>query len=420
VAVYKTAGYWLRKLLMLGLIVATAIAAYRFVYVARTYWNMQPDDFNVFLRGAMAVTAGQSPYDVDALHRIRYGPYYKNPPLLAIALVPFALIGFTRAWHLWFVISLILYVAAFLLLARITSIGPRSPYFWLLALAFSLFGPSLDTLSGGQLEFLLLLLFVVCYWTINRQTKHSAAICGICIAICSLLKLFPILFVPWLLRRPKAVLWVVVGLLALTLLSVLAAGWDLQVQFVTQVLPALRESTAYLENQSYFGFFARLWVNGASVDPFRATDLPLADKLASLAGILTYALSLAVTLRAQHPRHAFTVLVPCMLLVTPAAWIHYEVLLLLPLGIFLAGLATRSSHIAWPLLLFAFVLLAFGNEELVEQRVWFANFGLLQSYKFFGVFVMWLAGMLWAWYDQSDARKSASHAAEGQEPNQPR
>jgi hypothetical protein len=156
------------------------------------------------------------------------------------------------------------------------------------------------------------------------------------------------------------------------------------------------------------------------VDAFRATDLPLADKLASLAGILTYALSLAVTLRAHHPRHAFTVLVPCMLLVIPAAWIHYEVLLLLPVGIVLAGLATRASHIAWPLLLFAFVLLAFGNEGPFEHQVWFANSGLIQSYKFFGVFAMWLLGMLWAIFDRSDVHKSASQAAEGQEHNQSR
>jgi hypothetical protein len=264
------------------------------------------------------------------------------------------------------------------------------------------------------------MLFVVCYWAIRRQMAASAAISGISIAIGSLLKLFPILFVPWLmLRRPKAVMWFAVGLAALTLLSVAVAGWDLQVQFVTQVLPVLR-GTAYLENQSYFGFFARLWVDGTSVEPLSATDSPLATLLSLLAGILTYALSLAVALRAEHPRHAFTVLVPCMLLVSPVAWIHYEVLLLLPIGIFLAGLATRSSHIAWPLLLFAFVLLAFGNEGLFEQQVWFAKSGIIQSYKFFGVFAMWLLGMLWAWYDQSDTRNSAGQAAEGHEHNQPR
>lgn len=406
-AVPKTAGYWLRRLLILGLIVATAIAAYRFGRVARTYWSIQPTDFGIFLNGAMAVAAGQSPYDVEGLRQMEYGAYYKNPPLLAIALVPLAGLGFMQAWHLWFVINLILYLAAFVLLAYTESLGPRSPYFWLLALAFCLFQPSLDTLFGGQLEFFMLFLFTVCYWAIRRQTAVSAAMSGISIAIGTLLKLFPILLVPWLLlRRPKAVIWFVVGLVALTLLSVAVTSWQLQVQFWTQVLPALRGGTAWLENQSYFAFFARLWVNGASVDVYRATDLPAANRLSWLASILTYVLSLAVLLRAQHPRHAFTVLLPCMLLVTPAAWIHYETLLLLPLGIFLAGLATRSRHIAWPLLLFAFVLLAFGN----EQQVQFAKSGLIQSYKFFGVFLMWLLGMLWAWYDQPDARKSASQA----------
>ena len=404
-AVARTAGYLRHKLLMPCLIAATAIAACRFGYAARTYWSMQPTDFGVFLNGAMAMDAGHSPYDVEALRQLEFGPSYKNPPLLAIALIPLARLGFTQAWHVWFVLSLILYLAAFVLLARTESLGPRSPYFWLLALAFSLFQPSLDTLYGGQLEFLMLLLFVLCYRAIQRQTAVSAAISGISIAIVTLLKLYPILFVPWLLvRRPKAGVWFVLAVLGLTLLSVAVAGWQPQLQFVTQVLPALRGSTAWLENQSYFGFFARLWVSGASVDPSRATDLPHANLLGWLASIVTYVLSLVVSLRAHHPRHAFTVLLPCMLLVTPAAWIHYEVLLLLPLGIFLAGLARRSRHIAWPLLLFAFVLLALGNETQVE----FVKSGLIQSYKFFGVFLAWLLGMLWAWNDQPDALKPAA------------
>jgi hypothetical protein len=408
VAISKTEGYRLHKLVILGLIAATAMAAYRFGRVAYTYWSMQPTDFGVFLNGAMAVDAGQSPYDVEGLRQMEFGAYYKNPPLLAIALIPLARLGFTQAWHSWFMISLILYVAAFAVLARTESLGPRSPYFWLLALAFTLFQPTLDTLFGGQLEFLLLLLFIVCYWAIQRQTAASAAISGISIAIGSLLKLYPILFAPWLLlRRPKAVIWVVVGLVGLTLLSIAAAGWQPHVQFVTQVLPALRGVTADPQNQSYSGFFARLWVNGASVEGSRATVLPPAvASLATIVSILTYVLSLAVSLRARHPRHAFTVLLPSILLVTPDAWIHYETLLLLPLGIFLAGLTRRSRHIAWPLLLIAFVLLAYGNEDAVR----FTTSGLIQSYKFFGVFLMWLVGMLWAWYEQPDVRKSACQA----------
>jgi hypothetical protein len=400
----KTAGRMLRSASIIGLVAATMLAAYHFAAVARTYWPIQTADFGAFYRGAMAVSMGQSPYDLEGLRQMPYGAFYKYPPLFAIALAPLARLGYMPAWHIWFVISLILYLATLLLLAHVESLSPRRPWFWLLALAFFLFQPSLDTLFGGQLEFLLLFLFTAAYAALRARPPAGPAIAGISIALGTLLKLFPILFVPWLLAKHfRAAVWVGVGLLALTLFSAAAGGWPLQVQYLTQVLPGQPVGTAWLENQAYFGFFARLWVNGAAVDGSYATQLPAAIWLSRAASVVTYVLSLAVLLRVEHPRHGFTVLLPCMLLVMPAAWIHYETIMLLPFGIFLAGFAKGSRPIPPPLLLVAFVLLAFGNESLVQG----ARAGLMQSYKFYGVFLMWVLAMAWAWRDRLEAPKLA-------------
>src|ERR1700739_691868 len=101
----KIARSRLYGILILGLIAATAIAARRFGYEARTYWTPTcPTDFDfgTFFNGAMAVNAGQSPYNIEALRQQEFGPYYRNPPLLAIALVPLVHLGCTQAWHSWF------------------------------------------------------------------------------------------------------------------------------------------------------------------------------------------------------------------------------------------------------------------------------------------------------------------------------
>jgi hypothetical protein len=395
--VRTTARHTLGGLPLVILVAATAIAAYHFAAEARTYWPIETPDFSAFYRGAMAVDAGQSPYDLEGLRQEPYGAFYKYPPLFAIALVPLARLGYMPAWHIWLVISLILYLATLGLLAWAESLSPRGPWFWLLALAFFVFQPSLDTLYGGQLEFVLLFLFTAAYAAL-REIRCGPAIAGISIALGTLLKLFPILLVPWLLvRRFRAAVWVAVGLLALTALSVAVAGWPLQLEYLTKVLPNQPGGTAWLENQAFFGFFARLWVSGASVDSNVPTALPAATWLSRLAGIAAYIVSLVVVVRAKHPRHGFTVLLPCILLVLPAAWIHYETILLLPFGIFLAAYARGSRPAPWPLLLVAFLLLAFGNENLV----WQSRSGLVQSYKFFGVFLLWVLGMLWAWHDRA-------------------
>jgi hypothetical protein len=400
-------GHSMRMLAIIALVAVTTLAAYRFAAEARTYWHRKGTDFGVYYRASMALNANQTPYDLEGLYKDPYGPFYKYPPLFAIALVPLARLGLMQAWHIWLVISLVIYLVAFLLLAHAESLGPRNPYFWLLATAFLLFQPSLDTLYGGQLDFVLLFLFILSYISL-QQGSAGPPITGIGIALGTLLKLYPIIIVPWLLlKRFKAAVWVVVGLLGLTLLSAALAGWQLQVEYLTKVLPSPNMGTAWLENQAYFGFFARLWVNGATSAEPQGTYLRGAVWLSRGAAIITYLLSLAILLRTEHPRHGFTVLLPCMLLVLPAAWIHYEMILLLPIGIFLGALAHGFRRIPWPLLLLAFLLLAFGNEHLVLH----VKSGLIQSYKFYGVFLMWLLGMTWAWRDQRAAPKLPLQAA---------
>ena len=181
-------GHSLRKLAIVALVAVTALAAYRFVAEARTYWPRKGTDFGVYYRASMALDAGQMSYDLEGLYKDPYGPYYKYPPLFAIALIPLARLGLMQAWHIWLVISLVLYLVAFLLLAHAESLAPRNPYFWLLATAFLLFQPSLDTLYGGQLEFVLLLLFILSYISL-QQGPAGPPITGIGIALGTLLKL---------------------------------------------------------------------------------------------------------------------------------------------------------------------------------------------------------------------------------------
>ena len=80
-----------------------------------------------------------------------------------------------------------------------------------------------------------------------------------------------------------------------------------------------------------------------------------------------------------------------MLLITLNARLHYEMILLLPLGILLADLWRHPHRGRSVLLLVAAVLVAFRHEShLGHVPRW-----VFQSYKFIGVFLFWLSG-LWS------------------------
>jgi hypothetical protein len=383
------------------LTVITAVAAFSFGSQVLDIWQNSPfTDLAIMYNGARAVSGGQSPYDIEGLRQTPFGALYKYPPWFAVLLAPFSRFPIDQLAHIWVVTSLGLYLGTFFLVVRTTSLGFRTTPFYLLAIAFLFFQPSLDTLFGGQLEFLLLFLFTIAYWAMQQLPPRHFFL-GVSIGLAAI-KAYPILLVTDLMLRRawKSLVWLALTLGLLTVVSIALGGWQLQEQFYLKVLPILSGGTASPENQSYFGFFARLFVNGAAVDPARFVSLPLAAWLSNVAALLTFLISMAMLIRAREPTFAFVILIPLMLLITPAAWIHYEAILLLPLSILLSDRWKHPTMVRWIPLLVAFALLAFGNEDNVRS----VTVGLIQSYKFYGVFLVWLMGIVWAWRDQRSGR----------------
>jgi hypothetical protein len=398
---FRARGFFLEA----GLIVVTAVAA--FWFAAHVYFMLRTSpftDFDILFDSAVSLATGHSPYEILALRQAPFGPYYKFPPLVDIVLARISLLNFNLAViqvaRIYAAIGLALYVASFVLLAWTESIRPRSIPFYLLAIGFLSFQPSLDTLYGAQHEFVILMLFTLAYWGLRRG-RGGEWVAGAGIAVITLIKIYPILLLPYFLLRRlwNAAISLIASLGALTLISVVLAGWELQKEFWFGVFPALSGGTAWLENQSFFGFFARLFVNGAAVDPDVVTRLPIAMTLSSIATVVTLAVSLVVLWRASSPEFGFAILIPLMLLISPNAWIHYETILLLPFAILLSGFSKRSDAWQWLGLFAAFLPVAYGNEDTVMKT----TSGLVQSYKFFGVFLFWLLAIVWAWKSPREA-----------------
>lgn len=358
-------------------------------------------DFDILFHSAQRVASGHSPY-LRGLFNAPFGGYYKFPPLVALILAPLTVFDWIALAHAYALLGLVLYLITFVLLQRIVALPLGSPSFFLLALAFLLFQPTIDTLNGAQHEFVILLLFTLAYWGMLHP-RYGEFVAGASFGIVVLIKLYPILILPYfVIRRAWRAVFALLGtIVGLMLFSIAVGGWDLQRQFWFLILPNLSGATAWLENQSFFAFFARLIVDGAAADPIRVTVVPFAMWAEYFAIVLSVVISFGVLLRDSRPEFAFSIWVPLTLLLGPNSWVHYEVLLLLPLAILLSEFRCGAKTWQWVLLLVATALIAFGNELTVKDIHW----GWVQSYKFYGVLGFWGVAIHWAW-TRSEVKES--------------
>jgi hypothetical protein len=351
-------------------------------------------DFDILFHSAQRLAQGHSPY-LRGLFDAPFGGYYKFPPLVDQLLAPLTGLEWVTLARIYAVIGLGLYLAAFLLLARLERFPFLSVPYLLLALVFLAFQPSLDTLNGPQHEFLILVLFILAYMGMTRAGRGQW-LAGVSIGVTVMLKIYPILILPYFILRGawRAVIALIATLVGLTLFSVWLGGWDLQRQFWLEIFPHLSGSTAWLENQSFFAFFARWFVNGATADPVRVTVVPIATWLSYTAIAVSLGITLWVLLRDSRPRYAFAIGVPLALLIGPDSWMHYETLLLFPFALWVGEFRrTNASAWWWLALCVAVIPVAWGNEDNLRATSW----GLIQSYKFYGVFLFWLIAVAWTW-----------------------
>jgi hypothetical protein len=349
-------------------------------------------DFHAFYRSiAFQVRGTGALYQLDQIRANPLSDTYKYPPIFAMFFAPLTLLSFVPALIVWRTLNLLLLIGAALLLLRIYQVRLRS---WagagMLLLLFNL-RPLVDTLNYGQLDILLLLLLVAGLSALGRRRDLQL---GIWIGAAAALKLYPIYLLGLAIthRRWRAPLGAALALIVLGALSVLAFGWPLHAIFLREVLPASGGGTAWVENQTFNGFLNRL---------LSPQQVGLAPDGGGLVRLATYAWALGLTLlTAWLTRPAsrlradigYGLWIVAMLLVLPAAWMHYEALLLIPF--FQAFVLARDeAGLRWPVAvcyMLAWMLLAHGNLwTFFDQRLHGPFWQLILSYKFYGMLLLY-------------------------------
>jgi hypothetical protein len=288
-----------------------------------------------YLRAAETVVDGESPYPPVEGFELASHNAYVYPPLLAFALVPLTYLPSGVA------AGIAVAAVAALLTATLLVLGVRD---WRCYAAAFLWAPTVNALHMGSASALLALAAALA-WRWREEVWRPAFAIGFGIA--TKLILWPLLVWTLATRRARTT---VAGLLLAS--GVTLALWALLgFEGLTRYPAVLRRLAALEAEDSYslVGAFAGLGLGGA---------IARALALAVTAGVLVLCVVYA---RRGDDFRSFTAALAAALAFSPIVWLHYFVLLLVPLAI----ARPRFSGV-WLLPLLLWLTPLNGNGEAVQ------------------------------------------------------
>jgi hypothetical protein len=315
-------------------------------------------DFKAYYIAADMLRSGQDFYDVqqqaqevEARGLPPNESFYIYPPLLAILFVPLTALPLQQAAQVWFFLNMALYGLALVIISRELDLGRHTRMSPLLLVLAFLFPPALFTLYKGQVNMVILLLLAVTLWLYLREHQ---ALAGISIGVASMIKVIPILLLPYFLwrRRYLLCLTAVATIVVIALLGLIVVGWGPHRTYLSSVVPSLAQPRPNPGNQSLGGFFSLLlvenpYVDGLANDPRLWRVATLSATALVIAGVV-----LILWLRRERTRRdlEFALIVAVLPLVTNIAWVDLFVLLILPYGVLLNCLFQGQIRKRWVVL----------------------------------------------------------------------
>ena len=256
--------------------------------------------------GARSILSGQDPYPPAIAEILATGANFVFPAAAGLLMAPFALLPPFAANVLY---TILLSAVAFLILRLL---GVRD---WRVYGAVFLWTPMHQAIQSGNLTLLLALGAALAWRWRNRPWLAG---CAVAIAVSLKLLLWPLLF--WLIatRRFRAaiVAAALTGVVTVGSWFVLGLGFDGMRHYVE----VLRVLSRVFGEESYtpFAFLVELGV---------------APWIAHAVGYSIAVLALGATLTARSDLSRFALAIAAALLFSPIVWMHYPVLLIVPLAV---------------------------------------------------------------------------------------
>ncbi|NJN68695.1 MAG: DUF2029 domain-containing protein [Chloroflexaceae bacterium] len=349
-------------------------------------------DFWILFKGARDWLHGGSLYDLVAVHTNHFGHVFKVPPFYGMLFVPFVeQDGLTVLfWHR--IINMSLISLILLIMLRGFAIRLVSPLGVALVMLFAM-RPLADTVAYGQIDLVLLLLLTL---ALVASQRGRDTVAGVAVALGTLFKLYPVLLLVFFAAKLqwRALVGFVVAMLVLNGVAMVVMGWEMHYLYLYEVLPNIAGGTAWVENQTFNGFLSRIFAPDITAEIYAYLPVDTWTRLIFGAAVALAALLALRPTERTSSRYAlqFGLFVLLMVLVVPAAWMHYETIVILTF----AGVLLCASHRGLPLwraALFggSYALIAYGNQwSFYTNRVLGGLTVIGVSYKFYGLVLLLL------------------------------
>ncbi|NOK61982.1 MAG: DUF2029 domain-containing protein [Chloroflexi bacterium AL-W] len=351
-------------------------------------------DFWILFKGAREWVRGGSLYDLESVTTNHFGHVFKVPPFYGMLFTPFVFEDGLRILLFHRILNVVLLAATAILWLRMFDIRIVSMMGAGLLVLLN-FRPLADTIAFGQIDLALLLILTAALWSMRRE-KHLFA--GILIALGTLFKIYPVIILAFFVikRHWMGLFGFAVGMLAFNGVAIAVMGWEMHRVYLLEVVPRIGGTTAWVENQTIAGFLSRLSISPTETAIVENhTTVLIANVLSVLLSMLACVLTLGrATIKTTTHALQYSQYLLLMVLVVPAAWMHYQTLLIVPFAALLLHLREREiSFMQATLLAASFALIAYGNQWSFYNGT---IMGVLTvagvSYKFYGMLL--LGGLL--------------------------
>lgn len=322
--------------------------------------------------------------------------YLVNPPVLAVAWLPFAYLPAEEARRLWVGLSVLwLAIAIGLVATQLLSSQQLLGIAGITAL-FTLPSPAREQFYSGQMYSFLLLLHVIGW---RAYTRRQDAIAGIALGLAMALKIsgWPIGLLMIARRRWTAVRWSIVTGVGAVIITLPWVGIDAWRTLLFVAMPKVLRwpAAALTAYQDTTGFWQHWLRYDAQLNPNPIIDAPA---LASFLTIGTTAVACFALVARKRPAYvSFAAAVALIELLSPVALQYHYILLLLPLTVLWhEGWLFRSAGALCSALV-ATVLIAWPMNYKAPHPGW----AVLLSYpRLFGGWIVF-AALLIAWRERN-------------------
>lgn len=371
-------------------IIAVAIVGYAIFHYYDAFAVDYAVDFLPLFRGPRSFWNGQALYDLDAIRKNNLSATFKYPPFFALVMGPITGIFIGIAIQIWRAANALLLLASAFMLWRWSKRPLRAWSTIALVYIILAFQPMADTLGYAQVDLIVLFGLAAALLPLARGRWGWF---GALLALPAVIKLYPayILGVALTARRWRAILGFAGAFALLCAVSIAILGLPVHLTYLRDVLPLSGGGTGWVENQTLNGFLNRLLGDTIRLLP----DMPGLARTLTYTGALLGTLLTMYRTRRMTPEASMGLWIVSMLIVLPASWIHYEVVLLIPFYQLFVRLERSPTPLPWRaalLYILAWGLLCYGNqwtfyESVLHGPVW----ELVLSYKLYALMLLWLA-----------------------------